>query len=177
MGNFGKWIGGGLGWAVFGPLGALIGFVIGTVVDGASQVMQQHPQTIRHTTSGGFIMSLLVLIAAVMKADGKVMRSELEYARDFLRRNFGEQAAAEASIMLRDLLVQNIPVEAVCHQIADHMHYSARLQMLHFLFGIAAADNEVSEPELKLIEFIGRHLGITPGDLVISCASAAPLRV
>jgi DnaJ like chaperone protein len=162
---FGKLIGGGLGWAVGGPLGALIGFAVGSVVDGAGQVMQQGSQPARQTTMGGYIMSLLVLIAAVMKADGKVMRSELDYVKDFLKRNFGEQAAVEASVMLRDLLIQNIPVADVCHQIADNMNYSARLQMLHFLFGIAAADNEIHEAERKLIEFIGRNIGIADNDL------------
>jgi len=29
MAKFGKWIGGGLGWAVGGPIGAIFGFVIG----------------------------------------------------------------------------------------------------------------------------------------------------
>jgi DnaJ like chaperone protein len=165
MGNFGKWIGGGLGWAVGGPLGAVIGFMIGSVVDGAGQIIQPGIRPARQTTTGGYIMSLLVLIAAVMKADGKIMRSELDYVKDFLKRNFGEQAATEASIMLRDLLVQNIPVNDVCQQIAQNMNYSARLQMLHFLFGIAAADRDISEEERQLIEIIGRDMGISESDM------------
>jgi DnaJ like chaperone protein len=165
MGSFGKWIGGGLGWAVGGPIGALLGFVIGSVVDGAGQVIQQRPGTALRTTSGGYITSLLVLIAAVMKADGKVMRSELEYVKDFLKRNFGEDSAAEATIMLKDLLEQNIPVADVCRQIEINMHYSARLQLLHFLYGIALADSVISIEEQKLIEFIGENMGITANDM------------
>jgi DnaJ like chaperone protein len=166
MGSFGKWIGGGLGWAVGGPIGALLGFVIGSVVDGAGQVVvQQRPAIGSRTTTAGYITSLLVLVAAVMKADGKVMRSELDYVREFLRRNFGEDSAAEATIMLRDLLEQNIPVADVCRQIEINMHYSARLQLMHFLYGIAIADSVISIEEQKLIDFIGRNLGITANDL------------
>jgi len=166
MGSFAKWIGGGLGWAVGGPIGALIGFVVGTVVDGTEQVSLQRRGARRiPTTTGGYITSLLVLIAAIMKADGRVMRSELDYVREFLKRNFGEESAGEASLMLRDLLEQNIPVADVCRQIQINMNYSARLQLLHFLYGISLADGKVSTEEQKLVEFIGRNMGITANDL------------
>ncbi len=165
MGSFAKWIGGGLGWAVGGPIGALLGFVIGSVVDGAGTQMKQLPGYTQRTTTGGYITSLLVLVAAVMKADGKVMRSELDFVKEFLKRNFGEQAAAESVVMLKDLLEQNIPLEDVCRQIESHMHYSARLQLLHFLYGIAGADTSITAEEEKVIAFIGVHLGIQPNDL------------
>jgi DnaJ like chaperone protein len=165
MGSYAKWIGSGLGWAVGGPIGALLGFVIGSVVDGAGMTVKQLPLNTMRTTSGGYITSLLVLVAAVMKADGKVMRSELDYVKEFLRRNFGEDAAADSAVLLKDLLEQNIPLADVCRQIETHMHYSARLQLLHFLYGIAFADSRISPEEEKLIGFIGVHLGIKAGDL------------
>ncbi len=165
MGNFAKWIGGGLGWAVGGPLGALIGFTIGSMVDGTTVITRETGGQRRATTSGGYVMSLLVLIAAIVKADGKVMRSELDYVKIFLRQNFGEESAAEALVILRDLLNQNIPVADVCHQIANNMNYSARLQLIHFLYGIAQADQTVSTAEQKQIEFIGSHMGISESDM------------
>jgi DnaJ like chaperone protein len=166
MAKFAKWIGGGLGWAVGGPIGAIIGFTIGSVVDGAGESIRPYTgRTQRQTTTGGYVMSLLVLIAAVMKADGKIMKSELDYVKAFLKQNFGEDSANEAVKMLRDLLNQTIPVGDVCRQIQRNMHYSARLQLLHFLFGIAQADKQVSEDELKLIEFISSEMGITENDL------------
>jgi DnaJ like chaperone protein len=167
MGKFAKWIGGGLGWAVGGPLGAIIGFTLGSVIDGAGQVLEQGNNRGRslRTTPGGYIMSLLVLIAAVMKADGKVMRSELDYVKNFLRQNFGEEPAAEAIAVLRDLLEQNIPVADVCRQIQMNMNYSARLQLLHFLFGIAQADNAISAREQQLIEFIATSMSISADDI------------
>lgn len=166
MAKFAKWIGGGLGWAVGGPIGAIIGFTIGSVVDGAGEGIRPYTGRMqRQTTTGGYVMSLLVLIAAVMKADGKIMKSELDYVKAFLKQNFGEESANEAVKMLRDLLNQTIPVGDVCRQIQRNMHYSARLQLLHFLFGIAQADKQVSNAELKLIEFISSEMGITENDL------------
>ena len=167
MAKFAKWIGGGLGWAVGGPIGAILGFVIGSVVDGSGNKVRPYEagQASRGTTAGGYVMSLLVLIAAVMKADGRVMKSELEYVKLFLRQNFGEDSANEAVRILKDLLNQTIPVTDVCRQIRLNMHHSARLQMVHFLFGLAQADKMVSQEELKLIEHISREMGISDADI------------
>lgn len=175
MAKFGKWIGAGLGFAGGGPIGAIIGFVIGSAFDAGTGANQQggkgayngsHPYGNRQsrTTTGGYAMSLLVLAAAVMKADGKTLKSELNYVKEFLVRNFGLESANEALGLLKDILQQEIPVVDVCHQISRNMDYSSRLQLMHFLFGIANADGEVHELELKLIATIGVNLGISSAD-------------
>lgn len=165
MAKFGKWVTGGLGWAFFGPIGGIVGFVVGSLLD-KDEILQANStyQPGQPTTQGGYLMSLLVLVAAVMKADGKVMKSELDYTKQFFVRSFGNAAAGEAVRMLRDLLKQTIPVTDVCHQIAKNMDYSSRLQLLHFLFGIAAADEIVHESEHKLIAHIAQNMGISEKD-------------
>ncbi len=166
MAKFGKWLGGGLGWAVGGPIGAIFGFVIGSMFDGSTEVMKTGSRTgySGQTTTGGYVMSLLVLTASVMKADGKVLKSELDYVKKFMVHNFGEASATEAVRLLRDLLDQNIPVDEVCRQIKQNMNYSARLQLLHFLFGIAIADGQVDANERQLIDYISRAMGLTDKD-------------
>ncbi|MGE0020997.1 MAG: TerB family tellurite resistance protein [Draconibacterium sp.] len=165
MAKFGKWIGGGLGWAVGGPIGGILGFVIGSVFDGGSEAMQTGRTGYSgQTTAGGYIMSLLVLTAAVMKADGKILRSELDYVKKFLVHNFGEASATEGVRMLRDLLEQTIPVDSVANQIKVNMNYSARLQLLHFLFGIAQADGQIDAAEKEIIGVISREMGINTPD-------------
>lgn len=165
MAKFGKWIGGGLGWAVGGPIGGILGFVIGSVFDGSTEAMSTRGSGYSgQTTAGGYIMSLLVLTAAVMKADGKVLRSELDYVKKFLLHNFGEAAATEGVKLLRDLLEQTIPVDAVSNQIKQNMNYSARLQLLHYLFGIAQADNVIEPNEKEVIATIAREMGISAQD-------------
>ena len=180
MAKFGKWIGAGLGAFAGGPIGAIIGFVIGSAFDTGGQNRTQDPYnranpytrsgpyggtaSPRQTTTGGYAMSLLVLVAAVMKADGKTLKSELNYVKEFFVRNFGLESANEALKLLKDLLEQNIPVTDVCHQIQRNMDHSSRLQLLHFLFGIANADGELHETELKLIAHISVNLGISSKD-------------
>ncbi|MBN1926225.1 MAG: TerB family tellurite resistance protein [Prolixibacteraceae bacterium] len=173
MAKFGKWIGAGLGAFTGGPIGAIIGFVIGSAFDAGSGNAQKtfsqgHPYgapgNSQTTTRGGYAVSLLVLVAAVMKADEKTLRSELNYVKEFFVKNFGLQSANEAIKLLHDLLQQNIPVTDVCHQIQNNMDYSSRLQLLHFLFGIAKADGEIHQQELKLIAHIAVNLGINTSD-------------
>jgi len=163
---FGKLIGSGLGWTLGGPIGALAGFVLGTLFDlseksaSGAKTFQQGMQT----TPNDYLFSLLVLVSAVLNADGKIMKSELNYVKEFFKANFGVEGAQNALRILQDLTKQNIPVTDVCHQIKNYMDYPSRLQLIHFLFGIAAADGEIHPDELKLIRHISINLGITTAD-------------
>jgi DnaJ like chaperone protein len=161
MGKYGKWIGGGLGWALLGPLGGVLGFVVGSMFDRSDG--QQRVFT--GTTHGDFTMSLLTLTAAVMKADGRIMKSELEYVRQYFTQSFGPAASQEAMLYMRDLLKQEIPLRDVCYQIKHRLEHSSRLQLLHFLFGVSKADGKVHPREVEVIEKIAGYLGISAKDL------------
>jgi DnaJ like chaperone protein len=166
MGRFGKWLGGGLGFVMGGPIGGLLGFLVGSMIDSTTVSASTYASDENRTTPGAFGVSLLVLIAAVMKADGKVVKSELDYVKQFFVRQFGSRSAAEASIMLRDLLKQEIPLKDVSQQIARSMDYSSRLQLLHLLFNVSLADGMVHPSELDIIQKISGYLGISSGDFV-----------
>jgi DnaJ like chaperone protein len=162
MGNFAKWIGGGLGFVVGGPIGGLLGFLVGSFVDDSKTVTWQ--QTRQSITPGDFGMSLLVLVAAVMKADGRVVKAELDYVKRFFVRQFGPETAREALMMLRDLLKKEIPLRDVCSQIRSNMDYASRLQLIHILYNISAADGRFDHSEVKVIRSISDMLGITATD-------------
>lgn len=162
MGKFSKWIGGGLGWAFFGPIGGLLGFALGSMIDSQSQQAISGKQ---QTTTGAYAMSLLVLVAAVMRADGKVLRSELDYVKQYFVRAFGQDAAREGIRMLGDILKQDIPLKEVSLQIKQNLDYSSRLQLLHLLFGISGADGRVHPDEVSVIEQIASYLGLSQHDM------------
>jgi len=166
MGGLGKWIGGGLGFVMGGPLGAVLGFFVGSMVDNTSIQTSTYTGTPRSTAQGDFGMSLLVLVAAMMKADNKVVKSELDYVRQFFVRQFGQSAAIEALVMLKDILKQDIPVRDVCMQISRNMDYSSRLQLLHLLFNISVADGTVNSLETEAIEKMSGYLGIASSDFI-----------
>jgi DnaJ like chaperone protein len=166
MGMFGKWLGGGLGFVMGGPIGGLMGFLVGSVIDHTTQDSTSYSSRNSITAQGDFSMSLLVLVAAVMKADGKVVKSELDYVKQFFIRQFGQDSAREALLMLKDILKQDIPVRDICVQISRNMDYSSRLQLLHLLFNISLADSTIHPKEVELLEKMSGAMGVASNDFL-----------
>ena len=172
--SFGKWIGGALGWAMGGPIGGIIGFAVGAMADDKSfngvrqgettQRQTNYNQYRRQTQSGDFASALLVLSAAVMKADNRLLKSELDFIREFYTKQFGSAAAAQHIGVLKELLQKDIPVREVCEQIRYYMEHPMRLQLLYYLFGIAKADGNVDKNEIQIIETIAHYLGLNAKD-------------
>jgi DnaJ like chaperone protein len=166
MGIFGKWLGGGLGFVMGGPIGALLGFLVGSVIDSTTIQTSTYPTSTARTTKGDFGMSLLVLVAAVMKADGSVVKSELDYVKRFFVSQFGQESAKQALLMLKDIIKQEIPVRDVCLQIRGNMDYSSRLQLLHLLFNVSLADSRIHPSEIEIIEKISGYIGVFSTDFL-----------
>ena len=192
----GKWIGGFLGFITTGsPLGALAGYVLGSMFDNALQSFAdgndgprsfedaygQSSRTNRgdYTSQqqyegqrNGFMFSLLVLASYVIKADGKVMHSEMEYVRNMLRMNFGNQAVVEGDEILKKLFERQKQMDAQrpgsykqtvyesCRQIYQNMSYEQRLQLLAFLCEIARADGNVPKSEIEALRWLASSLGL-----------------
>ena len=155
-----------LGWAFGGPLGAIIGLVIGSLFSGGPRVIRSEvTDTFGNTEEKrDFNVTLLVLSAAVMKADGNVKKSELDYVKRFFLQNFG-QARTETYIkMLREILEKEYNLYEVSQQVGRYMEYASRLQLLHYLFGIANADGRISSEELGVINTISDYMGVTNSD-------------
>ena len=70
-----KWLWGGLGWAIGGPIGAIMGYALGS--------MSSQNQNYSKTRGGDFGAAMLVLFAAVMKADDQLKKTELEFVKKF----------------------------------------------------------------------------------------------
>ena len=154
----------GLGWALGGPIGGILGLAAGSIFDSGTSVTNRGAISGTKTIRGDYAASLIVLVSAVMKADGRVMKSELDYVKRYFSTRFGEDTSSEAMVMLRDILKQEIPLRDVTMQLSQRLDYSYRLEMLHFLFGIASADGSVSDMEIAVIERIRSNMRITDSD-------------
>ncbi len=165
MSNYGPWIGGALGWAFGGPIGGILGFAFGKIFSemGSSEAPARGERS-RRAQPGDFAAALLVLSAAVMKADDKVMRSELDFVKSFLVKNFGRAQAEQLTALLRDILKRPIALREVAEQIRFHMEHPKRLLLLQYLYGIAKADGQVHTSEIEVIRRIAGYLGISEKD-------------
>ncbi|MGI9530827.1 TerB family tellurite resistance protein [Lutimonas sp.] len=169
MANFSKWLGAGLGWTFAGPIGGILGFVVGSFVDGFSETelmdFNNNTNERKSTQSGDFEISLLVLAAIVIKSDGSVDKRELDFVRSSFVGMYGKDRANHAFKLFKGIIQNNkISTRQVCLQINRHMNHSARLQLLHFLFGVAKSDGTVTEKELNKINTIAGYLNINHHD-------------
>ena len=184
-----KWIGATLGWTLGGPIGAIIGLALGSLGDALSgkgnillgernQKTQKRrqpnyrnqpnyrtqQQRRAQTTSGDFEVSLLILASVVIKADGVQDKRELDYVRNKFVELYGKDRANKAFKLFKSISNQTVSTSDVCKQIQQMMDHAARLQLLHFLFEIAKADQMVTDDEEDEINRISNYLGISSRD-------------
>ncbi|WP_166387550.1 MULTISPECIES: TerB family tellurite resistance protein [unclassified Polaribacter] len=177
MGSFTKWLGAGLGFTFGGPIGAAIGFAVGSFVDGFSEKDLTQEQidyertrqsggrsSAADTQSGDFEMSLLVLASIVIKSDGKVDQRELDFVRSQFVGMYGKERANNAFKLFSGIIKKEVSARQVCIQIRQNMSHASRLQLLHFLFGIAKADGFVAESEIEEIRKMAGYLYINQND-------------
>ena len=148
-------------------MGAIIGYGIGSLFSGNGpiRIRSEVTDTFGDTEAKrDFNVTLLVLSAAVMKADGSVKKSELDYVKRFFLQNFGQERAENYIKMLREILEKDYNLYDVSQQVGRYMDYASRLQLLHYLFGIANTDGRVSPEELSVINTISDYMGITNSD-------------
>ncbi len=157
---------GGLGWVLGGPIGAIIGYYLAS--SGESQhgsyftrpTGGQYPQT----QSGDFMVSLLVLLGSVMKADKQMLKSELNYVKQFLRQQFSPQDTQQFMHLFQDIIKQDYPIRDVCRQVQRSMDHPSRLELIHVLFGLSQADGHIHPDEIKVIHTIANYLNINEND-------------
>ena len=163
--GFSKWIGATIGWSFGGPIGAIIGMAVGSLLDSSSKGRTVYTQTQQATRSGDFEASLLILASIVIKADGKQDHRELNFVRAQFVQMYGKERANKAFNLFKEISKQtNISTRQVCLQIRQMMDHASRLQLIHFLFGIAKADNHVADSEVEAIALIASYLGVSPRD-------------
>lgn len=161
---------------------AIIGFVVGSFVDNYQTTMAKLRQNAekdgrsfsaedvfsyyqQRTSVNDVPTMLMALSAAVMTADGKVLKAELDYVKAFFSQQFGPQFnSSHLQTLKRFIDSGNIPLQQICQDIRMRMQPEIRVQLVHYLFGIAKADGHVSASELTIIQSIAQSLGVSTSE-------------
>lgn len=173
-------VGAALGAIGIGPIGTFLGYILGKSLDECfekndADTESDAPQyaynnNVRHDLErNSFMAVLLTGITYVIRADGKVMHSEMQCLRSFLRQNFGEAAVAEGeAIVLRlierqkqDPYTFRNEVLACCQQLRKMLDSSQIDILLNFYVAIAKADNQVPQSEVDAIRELATALGFS----------------
>jgi len=164
-----KWFAAILGLIFFRFPGAILGFLLGSLLDsttvktsgGFSSVFTQDNKV----TPADFELNLLSLSSIVIKADGVINETELNYVRSYFVSAYGKEHANATFRTFNEIIKKrHISAPHICMYINKHTRYPARLQILHFLFGIANADGNVSISEAEEIQRIAGFLRINARD-------------
>ena len=155
-----------IGFLVYRFPGAILGYLIGSFIENMNfGVTTEEEPTFRGTgTRGDFSHSFLVLTAAVLRADGTVTRNELEFVKELYKQNFGIDKTRADMLVLRDILEGEIKWENACASIRSNMIQTERVKLIHYLFGIAKADGDVTQNELSIIKTISLNISLTQWD-------------
>lgn len=166
--------GGALGFTLGGPLGAILGVALGNLAHNLAGNTEPvltdggrggYARTrSQNTTPADFHLSVLVLAAIVIKADGKVDPKELEFVRQAFVRMFGKEKANQSFKVFNSIVKQDIKTKEVCEQIRRATSHAMRLQLIHFLFQIGEADGHLHSSELASIRTIASYLYIKNND-------------
>lgn len=160
--------------------GGFLGLMLGGFVDSA--VRSRNQQNGRGNQSGSnfqdifdyyrqqtqrydFPTQLLALSAYMMKSDGKVVKSELNFVKSFLAQQFGPNFNTQHLQTLKHFLdAPSIPIDEICSDIRMRAQVEIRIQLLHYLFGIAQSDGAVSDIEIQHLQRLAQLLQVPPMD-------------
>lgn len=160
MAKYEKWLGAGLGWAITGnPLGGLLGFLAGHVIESKAGKAEPSANDISEIEA-----NLLVLASYMIKADGKVSLSEIEFTQQFLNKYFGEEHSARRAQMLHHCLQKEYDLTVVCDQLRLYTEHATRIQVVRFMFDLAQSDGELTQRENYFIFKIAGYLTVNDVD-------------
>ncbi|MBR3453769.1 MAG: TerB family tellurite resistance protein [Bacteroidaceae bacterium] len=136
------------------------------------QRQKQREQQQNEGNRNSFLFSLLVLSAHIIQADGRIMHSEMEFMRNYLRQSFGDNAAIEGDAILKKLFEyrkkqgQYLWLEQIrqaCQEMAGQMVEEHRLQLMAFLCEIAKADGHIDSTEISALREVAIQLMLDDG--------------
>ena len=154
-----------MGYFLFRLPGAILGFLIGSFLDnlnsgsGSRTVFSDF--TRQKVSPADFELNLLSLCSIVIKADGQVSQRELDYVRQYFLSTYGKEKANAIFRTFNEVIKnREISAQRICTYLNQRTRYEVRLQLLHFLFGIAQADGAISNPEIEKIKEIAGYLRV-----------------
>ncbi|WP_108423874.1 TerB family tellurite resistance protein [Flagellimonas amoyensis] len=157
-----KWVAAVLGFFLFRFPGAVLGFFLGSLMDSLGKSDSGAKSFTRQTVSpADFELNLLSLCSIIIKADGQVSQKELDYVRQYFLSTYGKEKANAIFRTFNEVIKKReISAQRICSYLSQRTRYEVRLQLLHFLFGIAQADGQVSQAEINKLREIAGYLKV-----------------
>ena len=161
-----KWLAAFLGYSFLRFPGAILGFFIGSFIELLIKGSIKFSSLNRSIKPEKFELNLLALSALIIKADGKILEKELTFVRNFFITQYGKEKADSIFKTFNAQIKQETQhLDKLAQVFVQKTQYETRLQILHFLFGIANADGSISSSELYKLAQIAASLKLRQLDV------------
>ena len=158
MSIWGSLIGGFVGFSFAGPIGALIGSMVGGRISSARRASFQ--RSFAHSQQV-FAIALIILTAKLAKADGHVSKEELIAIKNKLK--IPEHEIDQVGKIFNKAKEDSLGYEPYAQQIAQIYKSNPAVldEVINILFYIAEADSNVSDSEATMIKNIAKIFGLS----------------
>ena len=153
MSLFGGIVGGFVGFTLLGPIGALVGSVIGSRMS-ESRTHRRSPNNLDHQVA--FFAALFACFAKISKADGVVSKEEVHKIEEFISKKFNldKEQRNFAINIFQKAKDDNVSFEAYAKQLQSLLKQSPNSLLIFYelLFELAMADGELHPAEEKILK-------------------------
>ena len=155
MSLIGGIVGGMIGFTLLGPIGALVGSVMGSRMTRQAK-SRRNPNNLDHQVA--FFTALFACLAKIAKADGRVSEEEVSKIESFISNkfNFSDEERNFAINIFQKAKSDRISFDAYAKQLYQLLGSSPNSLLVFYelLFELAMADGEMHENEEKLLRKI-----------------------
>ena len=164
MSIWGKIIGGTTGFALGGPLGAIIGIMIGGSFDRSARKFSSSNQISQQQKKNVFALCIIVLSAKIAKADGQVTKEEIYTFKE--KFNIQAEEMSEVSKIFNEAKKSSFGFKNIADQVGNLFSDNKVLleQLLNNLFYIAEADGFTSINEVEVLRSISQSFHFNETD-------------
>ena len=164
MSIWGKIIGGTTGFALGGPLGAIIGIMIGGSFDRSARKLSSSNQISQQQKKNVFALCIIVLSAKIAKADGQVTKEEIYTFKE--KFNIQAEEMSEVSKIFNEAKKSSFGFKNIADQVGNLFSDNKVLleQLLNNLFYIAEADGLTSINEVEVLRSISQSFHFNETD-------------
>ncbi len=156
MSIWGRLLGGAAGFALGGPIGAILGVMAGSAFDKKKQRSFNYSQISQDQKQQIFTISFIILSAKLAKSDGQVTNDEIQAFKD--KFNVPKSELTKVGKIFNEAKKDVYGYKQIADQVGQLFNDNTLLleEMLNNLFYIAASDGHISVNEIDLLRSISQ---------------------
>lgn len=164
MSIWGKILGGTAGFALGGPLGAIIGMMAGNVFDKSRNKNINFSNFDNQQKQNIFALSVIILSAKIAKSDGIVTQDEILAFKEKFK--IPPSEISQVSKIFNEAKKSKYGYEKIANQVGNLFSDNKLLleELLNNLFYIAEADGNVSLSEIEILKKISKSFNLSEDD-------------